>query len=72
MTNQLFAFQFSNANKSLFDIDCGEGFFMQGLMDCGWTVYGVDYSVAGIEIHNPGVAPYVNIRDGITDIEACI
>ena len=72
MTNQLFEFQFPNANKSLYDIGCGEGFFMQGLLDCGWTVYGVDYSVAGIEKHNPGVAPYVNIGDGITDIEACI
>ena len=71
MTNQLFEFQFPNANKSLYDIGCGEGFFMQGLLDCGWTVYGVDYSVAGIEKHNPGVAPYVNIGDGITDIEAC-
>ncbi len=72
MANQLFEVQFPNANKSLYDIGCGEGFFMQGLMDCGWTVYGVDYSVAGIEKHNPSVASYVNIGDAITDVDACI
>lgn len=72
MTNQLFEVQFPNSNKSLYDIGCGEGFFMQGLMDCGWSVYGVDYSIAGIEKHNPRVTPYVNIGDAITDVEACI
>ena len=45
---------------------------MQGLMNCGWTVFGVDYSIAGIEKHNPRVAPYVSIGDAITDVEACI
>jgi 2-polyprenyl-3-methyl-5-hydroxy-6-metoxy-1,4-benzoquinol methylase len=72
MTNQLFDIQFPNANKSLYDIGCGEGFFMQGLMDCGWIVYGVDYSIAGIEQHNPRVAPYVSIGDAITDVDALI
>lgn len=72
MTNQLFEVQFPNANKSLYDIGCGEGFFMQGLMECGWTVHGVDYSIAGIEKHNPQVVPYVNIGDAISDIDACI
>ena len=72
MTNQLFEVQFPNSNKSLYDIGCGEGFFMHGLMDCGWIVYGVDYSNAGIEKHNPSIAPYVNIGDAITDVDACI
>lgn len=72
MTNQLFEVQFPNANKSLYDIGCGEGFFMQGLMNCGWSVYGVDYSIAGIEKHNPNVAPFVSIGDAITDVEECI
>ena len=72
MTNQIFTIQFPNSDKSLYDIGCGEGFFMQGLMNCGWTVYGVDYSIAGIEKHNPRVAPYVSIGDAITDIESCI
>jgi 2-polyprenyl-3-methyl-5-hydroxy-6-metoxy-1,4-benzoquinol methylase len=48
MNNKLFEVQFPNANKSFYDIGCGEGFFMKGLMDCGWSVYGVDYSIAGI------------------------
>ncbi len=72
ITNQLFEVQFPNANKSLYDIGCGEGFFMKGLMNCGWDVYGVDYSIAGIEKHNPSVLPFVNIGDAITDVEACI
>lgn len=72
ITNQLFEVQFPNANKSLYDIGCGEGFFMHGLMNCGWDVYGVDYSIAGIEKHNPSVLPFVSIGDAITDVEACI
>jgi 2-polyprenyl-3-methyl-5-hydroxy-6-metoxy-1,4-benzoquinol methylase len=72
ITNQLFEVQFPNANKSLYDIGCGEGFFMNGLMNCGWDVYGVDYSIAGIEKHNPSVLPFVNIGDAISDVEACI
>lgn len=72
ITNHLFEVQFPNASKSLYDIGCGEGFFMQGLMDFGWTVYGVDYSIAGIEKHNPKVAAYVSIGDATNDIEACI
>jgi 2-polyprenyl-3-methyl-5-hydroxy-6-metoxy-1,4-benzoquinol methylase len=72
MTNQIFKVHFPNSNKSLYDIGCGEGFFMQGLMDCGWSVYGVDYSIAGIEKHNPSMVPFVSIGDAITDVEACI
>lgn len=72
MTNQLFEVQFPNANKSLYDIGCGEGFFMQGMMECGWIVHGVDYSIAGIEKQNPKVAPYVNIGDAISDVDAYI
>jgi hypothetical protein len=32
MTNQIFEVQFPNANKSLNDIVCVEGFFMQWMM----------------------------------------
>ena len=45
---------------------------MHGLMNCGWDVYSVDYSIAGIEKHNPSVLPFVSIGDAITDVEACI
>jgi SAM-dependent methyltransferase len=45
---------------------------MKGLMDLGWTVYGVDYSSAGIQKHNPSVMPFVKIGDALENIEECI
>lgn len=69
VTNQLYENQFPGKNKSLYDIGCGEGFFMKGLLDMGWSVCGVDYSIAGIEKHNPEVAQYVKTGDAILDIE---
>ena len=41
-------------------------------MDCGWATYGVDCSIAGIEKHNPRVAPFLTIGDAISDIDVCI
>lgn len=72
ITNHLFEIQFPKSQKSLYDIGCGEGFFMNGLMDLGWKVYGVDYSSAGIEKHNPEVVTNVNIGDAMVDIDQCI
>ena len=39
-------------NKSLLDLGCGEGFFSKFLFDKGWDVQCVDFSRAGISIHN--------------------
>ncbi len=72
ITEIIYDEQFPNKEKSLYDIGCGEGFFMQGLMNKGWKVYGVDYSLAGIEKHNPRVAEFVSIGDAVADIEKCI
>jgi 2-polyprenyl-3-methyl-5-hydroxy-6-metoxy-1,4-benzoquinol methylase len=38
--------------KKLLDIACGEGFFMQNILELDWEVLGTDYSSAGIENHN--------------------
>lgn len=72
LTNYLYESTFPNTTKSLFDIGCGEGFFMSGLMDLGWSVSGVDYSRAGVEKHNPSVAPFVIIGEAFDAIDVCI
>jgi 2-polyprenyl-3-methyl-5-hydroxy-6-metoxy-1,4-benzoquinol methylase len=42
----------TNTNDILFDIGCGEGFFMSFLEKLGWSVFGTDYSEAGIKAQN--------------------
>jgi len=41
--------------KNVFDIGCGEGFFLKGLRDLKWNILGTDYSFEGINVHNPSI-----------------
>ena len=55
--------------KKLFDIGCGEGFFMNYLHKMGWTVFGTDYSKAGIKRMNPHLIDNVTFGNAIKDID---
>jgi len=48
---------------SFLDLGCGEGFVLAALDRMGWTVSGVDYSVAGLESTNPEMAQFVEQGD---------
>jgi 2-polyprenyl-3-methyl-5-hydroxy-6-metoxy-1,4-benzoquinol methylase len=41
------------AGLRLLDVGCGEGFFMRGMADRGWSVRGYDFSAFGISRCNP-------------------
>lgn len=41
--------------KTVFDIGCGEGFFLQGLKKLNWKISGTDFSCEGVRLHNPNI-----------------
>jgi SAM-dependent methyltransferase len=55
--------------RSLYDIGCGEGFFMDGLHKLGWEVAGTDYSEEGIKNQNPHLYPKVTYKPALDDIQ---
>lgn len=57
-----------NQNRTLFDIGCGEGFFMSFLEKLGWSVFGTDYSEAGIIAQNPHLFEKVTFGNAETDL----
>jgi 2-polyprenyl-3-methyl-5-hydroxy-6-metoxy-1,4-benzoquinol methylase len=58
----------TNTNDTLFDIGCGEGFFMSFLEKLGWTVFGTDYSEAGIKAQNPQLYDKVTYGNAECDL----
>jgi 2-polyprenyl-3-methyl-5-hydroxy-6-metoxy-1,4-benzoquinol methylase len=54
--------------KVLFDIGCGEGFFMSFLEKMGWTVCGTDYSEVGIKAQNPQLIERVTFGNAEADL----
>ena len=49
--------------KTLFDIGCGEGFFMKEMEKLGWKVQGCDFSNEGIKNQNPYLISKVEFGD---------
>ncbi len=43
----------------LLDVGCGEGFVLASFAEQGWAVSGIDFSRAGVDSMNPGVAAHV-------------
>lgn len=43
---------------SMLDIGTGEGYALKYFSDNGWKVVGVDFSIYGIEAHNPSMKPF--------------
>lgn len=58
--------------KSLFDIACGEGFFMDVFYKLGWDVTGTDYSIAGVSQHNPHLIDKIIVDKLETVLESLI
>ncbi|HEX4984485.1 MAG TPA: class I SAM-dependent methyltransferase [Burkholderiales bacterium] len=48
---------------TLLDVGCGEGFVLSWFRDSGWTVKGIDHSVAGLQSMNPDLLPNVDVGD---------
>lgn len=42
--------------KTVLDVGCGEGFFLEELKSLKWKITGTDFSCAGIKRHNPQIA----------------
>lgn len=53
VADHLFMIERPGGTRSVFDIGCGEGFFLKGMKSLGWNVSGTDYSSEGIANHNP-------------------
>jgi 2-polyprenyl-3-methyl-5-hydroxy-6-metoxy-1,4-benzoquinol methylase len=48
---------------SFLDVGCGEGFALAWFSENGWSVEGIDYSVAGLEAMNPALLSQVESGD---------
>jgi SAM-dependent methyltransferase len=48
---------------SLLDVGCGEGFVLDWFAKAGWSVHGIDHSVAGLQAMNPRMLPNVAVGD---------
>lgn len=53
-------------NKSIVDIGCGEGFFIDYFLENNWSIACCDYSNQGLKRQNPKLEPYF-IHSGIED-----
>ncbi len=51
------------APGSFLDVGCGEGFALAWFSENGWSVEGIDYSVAGLDTMNPAMLTYVESGD---------
>jgi 2-polyprenyl-3-methyl-5-hydroxy-6-metoxy-1,4-benzoquinol methylase len=58
-----------NSNSNLFDVGCGEGFFMSFLEQLGWSVCGTDYSEEGIKAQNPHLFNSISFGNAELDID---
>lgn len=48
---------------SFLDVGCGEGFALAWFASAGWSVKGIDHSIAGLESMNPDLLPHVESGD---------
>jgi 2-polyprenyl-3-methyl-5-hydroxy-6-metoxy-1,4-benzoquinol methylase len=69
IADYLFNLYFPKSKKYLYDVGCGEGFFLKSLRDLDWNISGVDFSSIGIERHNSDLIDFVRFGDAIKDIE---
>ena len=60
-----------NDEKTLFDIGCGEGFFMKEMEKLGWKVQGCDFSNEGIRNQNPYLISKVEFGDIYEILKNC-
>ncbi|MEQ8268852.1 MAG: class I SAM-dependent methyltransferase [Parvibaculum sp.] len=61
-----------NRSGVLLDVGCGEGFALAWFQTQGWTVEGIDHSLAGIEGMHPQLLPNVEAGDVFELLEARI
>jgi 2-polyprenyl-3-methyl-5-hydroxy-6-metoxy-1,4-benzoquinol methylase len=54
---------------SLLDVGCGEGFVLDWFAKAGWSVHGIDHSVAGLEAMNPHMLANVEIGDMFAQLD---
>jgi 2-polyprenyl-3-methyl-5-hydroxy-6-metoxy-1,4-benzoquinol methylase len=56
-------FRGKNTPGTFLDVGCGEGFALLWFSAVGWSVEGIDYSVAGLENMNPDLISHVESGD---------
>jgi len=69
VADYIFSQDAERVEKTLYDIGCGEGFFMDSMQKLGWTVSGTDFSEAGIKNQNPHLYSNVTYRSALEDIQ---
>lgn len=57
---------------TMLDVGCGEGFALAWFQKQGWTVEGVDHSVAGLSAMHPDLLPHVEAGDLFNLLDARI
>ena len=59
-------------NHSYIDIGCGEGFAVKFFKNKGFSVLGLDYSIAGVDRHNPDIKNNIIIGDIYDSIDRLV
>lgn len=60
------AFTARGSPGRILDVGSGEGYSLAAFHERGWTVKGIDFSLAGVEAKNPSMAPFVEQGDLFT------
>ena len=69
VADHIFEIERPDGQKTVFDIGCGEGFFLKGMKSLGWNVSGTDYSSEGVTNHNPELLPDIKFGSALEIIE---
>lgn len=59
-----------SCRRAVLDVGCGEGFGLEAFRVAGWTIRGLDHSVAGVRAQNPHLEPFLVAGDIVDSIGA--
>lgn len=57
---------------NMLDVGCGEGFALAWFKKHGWTVEGIDHSMAGLQSFHPDLLPHLEVGDMLSLLDSRI
>lgn len=59
-----------DGRRTLFEVGCGEGFFLEHFQRLGWEVRGIDFTSDGVQAFFPHLAPLLTTGDAFELLQA--